>query len=88
MGRSGPWLHYRSSKAALNIAQRSIDAALAERGIISLLLHPGWVSTDLGGSHASMKAADSVAALIGIIDKADAKLHGKFIAHDGRIVAW
>ncbi len=88
VGRSGPWIHYRSSKAALNIAQRSVDADLAHRGITSLLLHPGWVSTDLGGTHASMKAADSVKALIALIEKADASMHGKFVAHDGRHVPW
>ncbi len=88
VGRSGPWVHYRSSKAALNIAQRSIDGDLAKRGITSLLLHPGWVSTDLGGAHASLKPADSVAALVALIEDADASMHGKFIAHDGRQVPW
>ena len=88
LARSGSWIHYRSSKAALNIAQRSIDPALAVRGIISLLLHPGWVSTDLGSARATMKPEDSVAAMIALLERADASMHGKFIAHDGRIVPW
>lgn len=88
LGGSGQWIHYRSSKAALNIAQRSIDAALAERGIISLLLHPGWVATNLGGPHATLTPGKSVAAMLSIIENADASMHGKFIGYDGRPRGW
>ncbi len=88
LGGSGPWIHYRSSKAALNIAQHSIDAALAERGIVSLLLHPGWVATNLGGPHAALTAEKSVAALLPIIENADASMHGQFVGYDGKQRGW
>jgi NAD(P)-dependent dehydrogenase (short-subunit alcohol dehydrogenase family) len=39
---------YRSSKAALNAVMRSLAIDTADRDVVVLLLHPGWVKTDIG----------------------------------------
>jgi NAD(P)-dependent dehydrogenase (short-subunit alcohol dehydrogenase family) len=88
LGRSGPWLPYRVSKAALNMAHLAIQDQLVERGITAVLLHPGWVATALGGEHAPMDAAASVASLIKILDGVTPADHCKFLSYDGRIVSW
>ena len=49
---------YRSSKAALNAAVRSLAVDLRPRGIIAVVLCPGWVQTDMGGRDAALTRAD------------------------------
>src|SRR5512147_222039 len=46
---SGGSYVYRSSKAALNAVMRSLSVDLKPKNIIVVLLHPGWVRTDMGG---------------------------------------
>ena len=88
LGRSGPWLPYRVSKAALNMAHLAIGDQLAERGITAVLLHPGWVATAIGGSHAPMDAAASVKALLAVIDGVTAADHCRFLSYDGKSIPW
>ena len=46
---SGGYYLYRSSKTALNMAVKSLSLDLASRGITTIVMHPGWVQTDMGG---------------------------------------
>ena len=45
---SGGHYEYRASKAALNMISRSL--ALDNDWLVSLVVHPGWVRTDMGGA--------------------------------------
>lgn len=45
--RSGGGYAYRASKAALNIVNKSLSIDLSEKGITCVLLHPGYVRTDM-----------------------------------------
>lgn len=85
---SGGMYAYRSSKAALNAAARSLALDLAGDGIAVVLLHPGWVRTDMGGAGGQIEAPESVAGLrraIGALEMADS---GSFYAYDGRLIPW
>ena len=53
-------LHYSVSKAALNMYMRGLAAQLRSSGIISVVINPGWVQTDMGGRGASITAKESV----------------------------
>jgi NAD(P)-dependent dehydrogenase (short-subunit alcohol dehydrogenase family) len=46
---SGGYYAYRASKAALNMLNKSLAIDLARNSIISVVIHPGWVQTDMGG---------------------------------------
>ena len=79
---------YRISKAAQNMATRLLAAALADRGISVIALHPGWVQTDMGGDGASVAVTDSARGLLKVIDAATPKDSGHFFDWQGREVAW
>ncbi len=85
---SGGSLFYRSSKAALNAAMHSLALDLAPRGIGVLILHPGWVKTDMGGPNALIEAAESVAGMRQRIKFFDLSQSGQFIRFDGAIAPW
>jgi NAD(P)-dependent dehydrogenase (short-subunit alcohol dehydrogenase family) len=88
LGRSGAWLPYRVSKAALNMAHLSIKDPLAARGLTAVLLHPGWVATALGGMSAPTPPAASVNALLDVIDRLTTHDHGRFLGYDDREIPW
>jgi NAD(P)-dependent dehydrogenase (short-subunit alcohol dehydrogenase family) len=85
---SGGLYFYRSSKAALNAAVKNLSIDLAPRGITFILLHPGWVQTDMGGKEAPVTVKDSAKGLKAVLDKADASYNGKFINFDGNEWPW
>lgn len=80
----GGWSAYRASKAAVNSLMKSAALELAEREVVAVALHPGWVRTDMGGEQADIDAATSVAGMIKVIDGLKAGDSGKFLGFDGR----
>ena len=79
---------YAISKAAQNMATALLAHALAERGIVVLALHPGWVQTDMGGAGADLTPAQSVAALLAVTDRATVADTGRFLDRHGQPLAW
>lgn len=79
---------YCISKAALNMATRLLAAALGERGIAVVSLHPGWVQTDMGGEQAPVKPTDSVRGLLQVIDRLDIAKSGSFVDWQGKSLPW
>jgi NAD(P)-dependent dehydrogenase (short-subunit alcohol dehydrogenase family) len=79
---------YAVSKAALNMAARLAAIPLAEQGIRSVALHPGWVKTDMGGPAAPLEAPESVAGLLRVIDTLPADTRGDFIDYRGETLPW
>jgi len=85
---SGGSIAYRSSKAAVNMVMRSLAIDLAPLRITCVVINPGWVLTDMGGPHATLTAAESVAMLRRLIDILGPAQSGKFFNYDGREYAW
>lgn len=85
---SGGSYPYRSSKAAVNMVARSLSLDLAPRGITCVVLHPGWVRTDMGGSGGKLSPAESVSALRRLIDGLGPGDAGKFFDYDGSEIPW
>ena len=79
---------YNISKAALNMATGLLGFALAERGVIVLALHPGWVQTDMGGQSATVTAEDSANGLLRVIEGASSGDSGTFRDWRGQVQSW
>ena len=63
------------SKAALNMLTRSLAAEARRSRIITVVVDPGWVSTDMGGLAAPVTPARSVAGLVRVLDGLTAVPH-------------
>lgn len=85
---SGGSYGYRLSKAALNMAGKNLALELAGKKIVVLLVHPGWVQTDMGGRSAPVTPNDSATGIITLAEKSTMDDTGKFFTYDGRPLAW
>jgi len=85
---SGGSYIYRSSKAALNAAVKSMSIDLAPKGICCVLLHPGWVRTDMGGPNGEITTRESVTQIFNTLEKVSMDDTGKFYDIDGSIIGW
>ena len=66
---SGGSYAYRSSKAGVMLpAMKSFSIDLAPRGITCVVVHPGWVRTDMGGAGGKLTPAESVKSLRSLIE--------------------
>ncbi|STY29154.1 oxidoreductase [Legionella wadsworthii] len=80
---------YRTSKAALNCVMRSFAIDVQDKGIHVMLIHPGWVKTDLGGPEASIDVQTSVEGILKQADKKLAHSHAeKLHSYDGSMIDW
>jgi len=85
---SGGSIIYRSSKAALNAAMKSIAIDLKEQAVGVLVFHPGWVKTDMGGANAPLEAVQSVAGMRQAISAFSLDQSGSFVKYDGTPLPW
>ena len=85
---SGGSYAYRSSKAGVNAAMKSFSIDLAPRGITCVVVHPGWVRTDMGGAGGKLTPAESVKSLRSLIESLKKKDSGKFFNYDGQPLPW
>lgn len=79
---------YRASKAALNMKWKGLSIDLAGKGVICVVLHPGWVQTDMGGEAATLTIEQSVPAMVKLIDGLKPSDNGRFINYDGTEIPW
>ncbi|XP_034253205.1 C-factor-like [Thrips palmi] len=84
----GTFLEYRESKAALNMAARSIAVELAPDNIFVLSMHPGWVQTDMGTSEAPLTKEDSISGMLKVFYSLKPEQHGTFVQWDGKVLPW
>ena len=85
---SGGYYAYRSSKAALNAAMKSLAIDLAPRGVAVVVFHPGWVKTDMGGPGAQIAPPASVAGMRRKIESLGPADSGCFFNYDGSPLPW
>ena len=84
------WGHYgyNSSKAAINMLTRYLAFDLAEAGITTISMHPGWVKTDMGGEGAQTAVSTSVAGIINVVRQLTHEDSGKFFTYLGEEHPW
>lgn len=79
---------YRTSKAAVNKVMQCLATDLRPENIPVVVLHPGWVKTDMGGSGADISPADSAAGILKLADSLTMKDTGQFFRWDGTVHPW
>jgi NAD(P)-dependent dehydrogenase (short-subunit alcohol dehydrogenase family) len=85
---SGRSYAYRASKTALNMFAMSMKNELQSIGSSILILHPGWVETDMGGPDAPLSVKQSVDGIMQRISEQTLTHSGRFVQFDGTPVEW
>lgn len=85
---SGGILAYRSSKAALNAAWRSLSIDWKDSGLTLAMIHPGWVKTDMGGPGANIDATTSITGFRKVIAGLTPSDSGAFLDYQGNRLNW
>lgn len=85
---SGGRYGYRMSKAALNIAGKSLAADLHGRGIAVAILHPGYVQTEMVGFGGDISADTAAERLLTRIDELNESNSGTFWHSNGEVLPW
>jgi len=81
-------LAYRMSKAALNMMSRSIAHELHDDHIISIVVHPGWVRTGMGGPNAPILPGEAARGILAEIAAASFADSGGFVDFHGLRCSW
>ena len=79
---------YRSSKAAVNAVMKSLAGDLKSEGITVVVLHPGWVRTEMGGPDAAIEVPESVTGMRAVIAGLKESDSGRFFNYDGTEIPW
>lgn len=85
---SGGAYGYRISKAALNMACRSMAMDLRKDHFKVIVMNPGWVKTDMGGLGATEPVEDSVRQMMERIDQLTEDQSGTFLDYRGHRWSW
>ena len=84
---SGGRYGYRMSKAAVNMAGKSLSIDLREAGIGVFLLHPGYVATGMTGGQ-GIPAGQAAAGLVERMDTLQLEQTGTFWHQEGYALPW
>lgn len=85
---SGGRYGYRMSKTAVNMAGRSLAQDLREAGVAVVILHPGFVRTEMTGGQGLIDPPESAAGLIARIDELSIETSGSFRHTNGEELPW
>lgn len=87
-GSTGSLGDYGESKAALNDEFRGRADDWGQRGVIAVVVHPGWVRTGMGGDSAPLGVGESVTGIRTLVAGLTQADHGRFWTWDGREHPW
>ena len=79
---------YGESKAVLNDRFRAVERGWRTAGCLAVVIHPGWVRTDMGGTSASISVEESARGIRRVMEGLDESGHGRFWTWDGREHPW
>lgn len=84
---SGGAYAYRSSKSALNNIAKSMSVDLGEDARV-VLLHPGWVRTDMTNGNGLIDADESAAGMLRAVEATDASTAFRFVDYKACQIPW
>ena len=70
------------------VPTRALAFDVRALGITAMMMHPGWVQTDMGGSSAPLTMKESVQGMIQVIDGLSSQDAGRFLQWDGAELPW
>lgn len=79
---------YRMSKSALNAATKSMSIDLRNDKILCVAMHPGWVRTDMGKSHAPLDVETCTETMLKTLWTMNESNNGTLMQYDGEILPW
>jgi len=79
---------YASAKAAVNRLMTALATELFGQGVTVVLMHPGWVKTEMAGDVADIEPSESAAGVINVIEGLTLNDSGKFLKWTGDIHPW
>jgi NAD(P)-dependent dehydrogenase (short-subunit alcohol dehydrogenase family) len=85
---SGGAYGYRMSKAALNMAGKSLAVDLKPAGVAVAILHPGMVRTRMTGDYAKVEPLDAARGLLARLDELTLETSGGFWHANGERLPW
>lgn len=66
----------------------SLSIDLKDDKILCVAMHPGWVKTDMGGSHAPLTVEESCSQMAETIFALNESHNGGFIQYNGERLEW
>jgi NAD(P)-dependent dehydrogenase (short-subunit alcohol dehydrogenase family) len=79
---------YRASKAALNQAMSSYAGRHAEQGQALVLMAPGWIRTEMGGSNAPFTVEEAMPQIVDVLIAQQDAAGLRYLDRNGRVVPW
>ena len=79
---------YGDSKADLNDRFRALATQWRDQGCLAVVIHPGWVRTDMGGADAPTSVEESASGIVQLMEALDESRHGRFWTWEGREHPW
>ena len=67
---------------------RSLAAEIGTYDLISVIIDPNWLRTEMGGEHATQEPADSARGIIRLAEQLHAEENGSFVTWQGQPVPW
>jgi NAD(P)-dependent dehydrogenase (short-subunit alcohol dehydrogenase family) len=83
---SGGYYAYRASKSALNMINKSLSKD--QPWLTTIVIHPGWVQTDMGGSGAPVGVPESAQGIWSVTQKLKPENSGQFFDFRGKQLPW
>ncbi|CAI0815247.1 SDR family NAD(P)-dependent oxidoreductase [Serratia quinivorans] len=85
---NGKFEVYRASKSALNMLMRSYAARNSDDARTLLLMAPGWVRTELGGSEGRLSIEESIPNLLNTMAAYAGRSGLHYLDYLGKVVPW
>ena len=79
---------YRASKSALNSINKTFAVDYGKQGVSFVVIHPGYVQTDMNEGQGNITPDQSAAGLMKVITGLDASDNGKFYDWEGNDLPW